>query len=83
MNLHPHNFTFAGRLIVLIAVFIVVCGTVGLIAWPNGIFPAVRLPIFLVAIPPLCVAGVFVALSMLLLKVLGVEFYRRSPEEVE
>ena len=83
MNFHPHNFTFAGRLIVLIAVLIAVGGTVGLITWPNGIFPAVRLPLFLVAIPPLCVAGVFVALGMLVLKLCGLEFYQRSPEEVE
>lgn len=83
MNLHPHNFTFAGRLIVLIAVLITVGGTVGLITWPNGIFPVGRLPVFLVAMPPLCVAGIFVAISMLLLKLCGLEFFQRSPEEVE
>jgi hypothetical protein len=83
MNFHPHNFTFAGRLILLIAVCIAVGGTVSLIAWPNEFFPVARLPVFLVAIPPLCVAGVFVAVSMLLLKVLGLEFFCRSPEEVE
>lgn len=82
MNFHPHNFTFAGRLILLIAVVIAVGGTVSLIIW-NGIALPVRLPIVLVAIPPLCVAGVFVALSMLLLKVLGLEFFCRSSEEME
>jgi hypothetical protein len=83
MNLHPQSFTFAGRLIVLIAVCIAVGGTVGLVAWPNEIFPAVRLPLFLVALPPLCVAGVFVALSMLVLKLFGLEFYFPSAEELE
>jgi hypothetical protein len=83
MNLHPHNFTFAGRLILLIAVLIAVGGTVGLIAWANEFLPAGRFPIFLFAIPSLCAAGVFVALSMLLLKLCGLEFFQRSPEEVE
>lgn len=83
MTLHPQNFTFAGRLIVLIAVCIAVGGTVGLAAWPNGFFPAVRLPLFLLALPPLCVAGVFVTLSMLVLRLLGLEFYFRSADELE
>jgi hypothetical protein len=83
MNFHSHNFTFAGRLILLIAVVIAVGGTVSLITWPNEFLPVARLPVFLVAIPPLCVAGVFVAISMLLLKLLGLEFYCRSPEEME
>ena len=81
MSFHPENFTFAGRLIILIAVVITIGGTAALWFWGDEFLPPGRYPIALLAIPALCVAGLFIALSMALLKLLGLEFFRQSPEE--
>jgi hypothetical protein len=83
MNFHPHQFTFAGRLILLIALMIAIGGTAALVYWGNEILPAGRYPIVLFAIPPLCVAGIFIALGMLILKLAGLEFYQTGGEETE
>ena len=83
MNFHPHQFTFAGRLILLIALIIAIGGTAALVYWGNEILPAGRYPIVLFAIPPLCVAGIFIALGMLILKLAGLEFYQTAGEETE
>ena len=83
MNFHPHQFTFAGRLILLIALIIAIGGTAALVYWGNEILPAGRYPIVLFSIPPLCVAGIFIALGMLILKLAGLEFYQTAGEETE
>lgn len=83
MNFHPHQFTFAGRLILLIALMIAIGGTAALAYWGNEILPAGRYPIVLFAIPPLCIAGIFIALGMLVLKLAGLEFYQTGVEETK
>lgn len=83
LQLDPHQMTLAGRLIVLVTLVIVIGGTAATWFWSGEILPAGRYPIMLFIMPSLFVAGIFIASSMLCLKMAGLNFYQQGSDEAE